>query len=296
MPCAGPTGTAIERASAQATPGAKNPDAQKPETKLSPEERRQLAHQMTLKAWKNFVRLREEYTNLLIKGTGEAKTLKEAEDKKKELEMAATHLDVMLADEAAAGAAPEVSRAWAEFGERSRDLDSAANNETVPDSYVEEAHQRYSEAFKRWREAVNKEAKRIKNDLEAGHAEVKTEVEQPKLPPGQTFGPAPKEEPQSLQARVAALADDQMIRHGNFKGCAHRDDLMGEVDVVGRRLWIAGWMIVHKDDCRSAEFEGAAHDLAGIDRRMIDRADTLNLVGDQMILLVEKISASWGRD
>jgi hypothetical protein len=65
-------------------------------------------------------------------------------------------------------------------------------------------------------------------------------------------------QPQSLQARVAVLADDQMIMHGNFQGFAHRDDLMGEVDVVGRRPWIAGWMIVHKDDRRSAEFEGGA--------------------------------------
>jgi hypothetical protein len=70
---------------------------------------------------------------------------------------------------------------------------------------------------------------------------------------------------------------------------------MGEVYVVRRRLWIARWMIVHKDDRTSAELEGAAHDLAGIDRGMIDRADALNLVGDQMILLVENIPASCRR-
>jgi hypothetical protein len=100
-------------------------------------------------------------------------------------------------------------------------------------------------------------------------------------------------QPQSLQARVAVLADDQMIMHGNFQGVAHRDDLTGELDVVGRRLRIAGWMIVDKDDRRSAEFERAAHDLPGIDRGMIDRADALNLVGDQMILLVEKEHAKF---
>ena len=100
---------------------------------------------------------------------------------------------------------------------------------------------------------------------------------------------------QSLQARVTVLADDQMIMHGNFEGFAHRDDLTGELDVVGRRLWIAGWMIVDKDDRRSAEFKRAAHDLPGIDRGMIDRADALNLVGDQMILLVENVPATWNR-
>jgi len=51
---------------------------------------------------------------------------------------------------------------------------------------------------------------------------------------------------------------------------------------------------MHKDDRRGAEFEGAAHDFPGIHWRMIDRADPLNLVGDQMILLVENIAASWG--
>ena len=44
-------------------------------------------------------------------------------------------------------------------------------------------------------------------------------------------------------------------------------------------------VIMHENDRRSAELERAAHDLPGIDRRMIDRADALNLVGDQMIFL-----------
>ena len=70
---------------------------------------------------------------------------------------------------------------------------------------------------------------------------------------------------------------------------------MGEVDVVGRRLWIAGRMIVDKDDRRSAEFEGAAHDFPWIDWGMIDRADALHLVGEQMILLVENVPATWNR-
>ncbi len=47
-------------------------------------------------------------------------------------------------------------------------------------------------------------------------------------------------------------------------------------------------VIMDKDDRASTEFEGAAHDLVGIDRGVINRADALNLVGDQMILLVEK--------
>ena len=45
---------------------------------------------------------------------------------------------------------------------------------------------------------------------------------------------------------------------------------------------------MHEDDCRCAEFKRAAHNFPGIDRRMVDRADALNLVCDQTILLVEK--------
>jgi hypothetical protein len=52
---------------------------------------------------------------------------------------------------------------------------------------------------------------------------------------------------------------------------------------------------MHKDDRASAEFEGAAHDLAGIDRGVINRADALYLVGDQMIFLVENVPAIWNR-
>jgi hypothetical protein len=59
--------------------------------------------------------------------------------------------------------------------------------------------------------------------------------------------------PQSLQAYMAVLADDQMIMDGDFEGLALRDDLMGEVDVVSRRLRISRGMIVdqytHKSRC-----------------------------------------------
>jgi len=50
-------------------------------------------------------------------------------------------------------------------------------------------------------------------------------------------------------------------------------------------------VVMHEDDRRRRKFEGAAHHLAGIDRRMIDGAAALDLVGDQGIALVEEEDA-----
>ena len=44
---------------------------------------------------------------------------------------------------------------------------------------------------------------------------------------------------------MALLDDDQMVMDRDFQGLADRNDPMGEVDIVGRRLWVARWMIVH---------------------------------------------------
>jgi hypothetical protein len=77
------------------------------------------------------------------------------------------------------------------------------------------------------------------------HHRAETQKVRPDSLPSRPQSEKALNQPQSLQARVAVLADDQMIMHGNFEGFAHRDDLMGEMDVVGRRLRIAGWMIVH---------------------------------------------------
>jgi hypothetical protein len=45
---------------------------------------------------------------------------------------------------------------------------------------------------------------------------------------------------------MALLADDQMVMDRDFQGLADRNDLMGEVDIIGRGLWIARWMIMHQ--------------------------------------------------
>ena len=50
-------------------------------------------------------------------------------------------------------------------------------------------------------------------------------------------------------------------------------------------------MIVHEDHRGGRQFERALDHFARIDRRVIDRAGLLHLVGDQLIALVEKQDA-----
>lgn len=53
-------------------------------------------------------------------------------------------------------------------------------------------------------------------------------------------------QPQSPQARVAILADDDVIVHGDAERLRYRDDAVRHVDVGARGRWIAGGMVVHQ--------------------------------------------------
>ena len=50
---------------------------------------------------------------------------------------------------------------------------------------------------------------------------------------------------------------------------------------------------MHQNDRRGAKFECPPHDLARVNRGMIDGANALNLIGDEMVLLVEKEHAEF---
>jgi len=52
-------------------------------------------------------------------------------------------------------------------------------------------------------------------------------------------------------------------------------------------------MIVHQDEGRRRELEGALDDLARVDRRVIHRAPVLYFVGDQEILAIEEEDAEF---
>ena len=45
---------------------------------------------------------------------------------------------------------------------------------------------------------------------------------------------------------------------------------------------------MHQDDRGGGQFERALDDLARVDRRVVDGADLLQLVGDELVALVEK--------
>jgi hypothetical protein len=75
------------------------------------------------------------------------------------------------------------------------------------------------------------------------------------------------------------------------QGPAGLDDLTGHVDVGMGGGGIAAGVVVDQDDVAGRQLKGPAHDLARIDRRMVDRAAVLDFVGDQLVFLVEEENA-----
>src|SRR6185437_12896760 len=95
-------------------------------------------------------------------------------------------------------------------------------------------------------------------------------------------------QPQALQTRMAMLADNDVVMHGNAERLGDIDDRLGHLDVGLRGRWIAGRMVVHQDYGGRRQFQRALDYFARIDRRVIDGAGLLHLVCDQLVALVEK--------
>ena len=87
---------------------------------------------------------------------------------------------------------------------------------------------------------------------------------------------------------MPAAADDDVVVHRDAEWFCGVDDVLGDRDVRLRRGRVAGRVVVHQDQRRGAQFQGALDDLTGVDRGVIDRAALLLLVGDQRVLAVEK--------
>ncbi len=108
-------------------------------------------------------------------------------------------------------------------------------------------------SHRKWRDSVISVIRQSQGScphcVKTGHPEIALPSAQVSISianvPGLFCIDTPLNHPQSLQAHVAVLTDDQMIMDGNLQRLAHRDDLMGEVDVGGRWLWIARGMIMH---------------------------------------------------
>ena len=101
----------------------------------------------------------------------------------------------------------------------------------------------------------------------------------------------PLDQLQPLEAGVSFLADDKVVVHGNAERTRHFDHCLGHLDVGARGRGIARGVIVDQDDGGRRQFQRALDDLARIDRRMVDGAFLLLLVGDQLIALVEEQDA-----
>jgi hypothetical protein len=97
--------------------------------------------------------------------------------------------------------------------------------------------------------------------------------------------------PHRLEAGMAAFADDDMVVDDEVEGPRRLDDLPRHGDIAVGRGGIAAGVVVDKDHGGRAQFEGALDDLARIDRHMVDRADLLDLVGDELVLAVEEHDA-----
>src|SRR5690606_17513285 len=105
------------------------------------------------------------------------------------------------------------------------------------------------------------------------------------------LGPHRSYKAQPSKANVALAPHDNVIVDRDAQGARGLDDLLRHLDVGARRGGIAGWVVVHQHQGGCRKLERSLHHLAHIDGRMVDGAFLLDLVGDELIALVEKENA-----
>ena len=79
-----------------------------------------------------------------------------------------------------------------------------------------------------------------------------------------------------------------MVVNGDPQRPRRLHDLAGHVDVRRRGRRIAAGVVMDEDDRAGVQLQGAADDLARLDRGMVDRAPVHHLVEDDGVLLVEE--------
>src|SRR4029450_4990654 len=82
------------------------------------------------------------------------------------------------------------------------------------------------------------------------------------------------------EARMAVTADDNVVMHLDGKLVARLDEPSRHVDIGGRWGRVARGVIVHEDDGARPKLKRPLHYFARIDRGVVDRANTLDLIGD----------------
>jgi hypothetical protein len=87
---------------------------------------------------------------------------------------------------------------------------------------------------------------------------------------------------------VLAVTDHDMVVQFNLKSIGGCLQFARRLDVIPRRLGIAGRMIVDNDESGGVEDQGTLHNLSRVNRRVINRAALLHLVGDEIVLAVKE--------
>ena len=84
------------------------------------------------------------------------------------------------------------------------------------------------------------------------------------------------------------MPNHDMVVQFHLKSIGGCFQFAGCLDVLPRRLGIAGRMIVSDDERGGVEHQGTLHHFSRVDGRVIDRAALLHLIGDEIVLAVKE--------
>ena len=86
---------------------------------------------------------------------------------------------------------------------------------------------------------------------------------------------------------MAIPGDDHVVVDSDTKQLANLVNLLGHVDIGPGWRGVAGRVVVDEDAAGGVQFDGSPQNLPRIHRRVVDRAFGQDLVGDQVVALVE---------
>src|ERR1700730_9894270 len=89
------------------------------------------------------------------------------------------------------------------------------------------------------------------------------------------------------EARMPIPRNDHMVMDSNTKQVANFCHLFGHIDIGPGWRGVARRVVVDEDAAGGVKLDGSPEHLARVHRRVIDRAFGQDLVGDQVVALVE---------
>ena len=87
---------------------------------------------------------------------------------------------------------------------------------------------------------------------------------------------------------MLSVTDHDVVVEFKLKSIGGCLQFARRLDVIPRRLGIAGRMIVDNDESRGVKDQGTLHNLSRVNGRVINRAALLHLVGDKIVLAVKE--------